>query len=258
MSNIKVIGLGALNMDYLYRIERILEDGEAVVSEMVSASGGSAANTIHGLAKLGVNAGFAGAVGNDSEGKKMLEDFDSVGVDTSQIKVKPESRTGSVLCLSDRSGKRSLYVTPGANNLLTTDDIDLSYISRASMLHISSFADERQFKVTQQVTSQLNPSVKVSFSPGALYAAKGMKALAPLLKQTCVLFTNQSEIKELTGQHFDTGAEICLQQGCQIVVVTLGKGTSYKTTLATSYIRDAEGEYLIEPESQHITPGLDS
>ncbi|GAI33218.1 unnamed protein product, partial [marine sediment metagenome] len=41
---------------------------EAVVSETKSSPGGSAANTIYGLAKLGVSTGFAGVVGDDAEG----------------------------------------------------------------------------------------------------------------------------------------------------------------------------------------------
>jgi len=34
--NIEVVGLGALNIDHLYRVERILEDGESVVNETLS------------------------------------------------------------------------------------------------------------------------------------------------------------------------------------------------------------------------------
>jgi len=130
MSNIKVVGLGALNMDRLYQVERVLVDGEAVVNEPILSPGGSAANTIYGLAKLGVNTGFAGVIGNDAEGKILVQDFEEVGVDTSQIRVKPHTKTGSVLCLSDSSGKRSPYVLPGANNLLTMEDLDLDYINQ--------------------------------------------------------------------------------------------------------------------------------
>lgn len=85
MSNIEVVGLGALNIDYLYKVERILDDGEAVVDETKLSPGGSAANTIYGLAKLGVNTGFTGVVGDDAEGKMLLEDFQKAGVDISQI-----------------------------------------------------------------------------------------------------------------------------------------------------------------------------
>ncbi len=107
MSNIEVVGLGALNIDHLYRVERILDDGEAVVDEAKSFPGGSAANTIHGLAKLGVSTGYTGAVDGDAEGRILLQDFQEVGVDTSQIRIKPGIKTGSVLCLSNRLGKRS-------------------------------------------------------------------------------------------------------------------------------------------------------
>ena len=258
MNSIEVVGLGALNMDYLYQVERILDDGEAVVNESTSSPGGSAANTIYGLAKLGVNTGFIGVVGDDAEGEIMLEDFQKVGVDTSQIKIKPDAKTGSALCLSDRLGRRSLYVSPEANNLLTIDDLDLSYINQAKMLHVSSFVDDRQFKVLLELMNKLDPSIKISFAPGALYAAKGLAALTPILDRTYVLFINQNEIRQLTGEDFKAGAETCLKQGCHVVVVTLGKGTSYKTVMAASYIRDAENEYIVEPSNKNIISALDT
>jgi len=255
MNNIEVVGLGALNMDYLYQVERILDDGETVVDEAKSSAGGSAANTIHGLAKLGANTGFAGVVGDDAEGKTLLQDFRGVGVDTSQIKVKHEAKTGSVLCFSDRLGKRSLYVLPGANNLLTMDDLDLTYINQARILHLSSFADDRQFEMLLDLTGKLDLSVKLSFTPGAIYAAKGLKSLAPILGRTHVLFINQNEIRDLTGKDFVTGAETCLEQGCHVVAVTLGRGLELELkrevpdqemVTAVSYIRDAENKYVIE------------
>lgn len=258
MSNIEVVGLGALNVDYLYQVERILEDGETVVNEPILSPGGSAANTIYGLAKLGVETGFTGVIGDDAEGKILLKDFQEISVDTSQIKVKPQTKTGSVLCLSDSLGKRSLYVLPGANNLLTMDDLDLNYINQAQMLHISSFADDRQFKISLELMDKLDLSIKVSFSPGELYAAKGLKALAPILARTHVLFINQNEIRQLTGQDVPAGAKSCLKQGCHIVVVTLGKGTSWGTVMANSYIRDSENEYIVEPGNESIISALDT
>jgi ribokinase len=266
MSTIEVIGLGALNIDYLYKVERILDDGEAVVKESKSSPGGSSANTIYGLAKLGVKTGFTGVVGDDAEGKILLHDFQKVGVDISQIKVNPGATTGSVLCLSDRLGRRSLYVIPGANNLLTIDDLALDYINQARMLHLSSFADDRQFKVSLEVIDRLDSSVKVSFAPGALYTAKGVEPLAPILKRTYVLFINQNEIRQLTGGDVIAGTESCLNQGCHIVAVTLGKGArleigkgaSHRTVIAVCYIRDSHNEYVIESDSQALVSEVDT
>ncbi|MFC2008193.1 carbohydrate kinase family protein [Chloroflexota bacterium] len=258
MSNIEVVGLGALNIDHIYKVERILDDGEAVVNRTISSPGGSAANTVYGLAKLGVSAGFIGAIGDDAEGKILLQDFQKVGADISHIGTRRGARTGSVLCLSDQLGKRSLYVIPGANNQLTTDDLDLTYINQAQMLHITSFVDEQQLKLLLELMIKLDFPVEVSFSPGALYASKGLPTLTPLLARTHVLFLNESEMRQLTGEDFNSGAQRCLDLGCHIAVVTLGKGASYKNTIAASYIRTAGGEYLIEPSDKSIIPASDT
>ncbi len=272
MNSTEVVGLGALNIDNIHRVERILGDGEAAANkESISRyreaelkkdvgafPGGSAANTIYGLAKLGVSTGFIGAVGDDSEGKILLQDFKKIGVDTGQIKVKPGAKTGSALCLIDKLNFRSIHVTPGANSLLTIDDADLTYINQAEMLHLSSFVDDRQFKVLPELIDRLESSVKVSFSPGSLYVSKGLQTLTPLLARTYLLFINESEIKQLTGGDFSSGAKCCLDLGCHIVVVTLGEGTSYKTVMATSYIRTAEGEYVVEPSDKSIISASDT
>ena len=263
MNNIEVIGLGALNIDHICKVERILTDGEAVVKSMLSSPGGSAANTIYGLAKLGVDTGFIGAIGDDAEGKMMPRDFDKVGVDTTHISVKHGAKTGSVLCLSDKLGRRSLYVVPGANNRLTIDDVDLTYINQARILHLSSFAGDKQFKVLPELMDRLDLQVKLSFAPGTLYAAKGLKALTPILARTHLLFINQDEIRQLTGQDIIPGAETCLKQGCHIVVVTLGKGMALEMSEGTKanvigYIREAEHEYAVEDSRRSIVREVDT
>lgn len=266
MRDIEVVGLGALNIDHICKVERILADGETVVKESGLFPGGSAANTIYGLAKLGVNTGFTGVIGDDAEGKLLVQDFQKAGTDTSQVKVKLQTKTGSVLCLSDKLGQRSLYVLPGANNLLTIDDLDFDYINQVKMLHVSSFADDRQFRMLLELIERLDLSIKVSFAPGALYATKGIKTLTPILARTHVLFLNQSEIQQLTGQGVIAGAESCLKQGIRIIAVTLGKGiklesgkgASRRTASAICYIRDAEREYIIEPDNRHTGAETDA
>jgi len=258
VNTIEVVGLGALNIDHIYKVEHILDDGEAVVLDTGSSPGGSAANTIYGLAKLGVSTGFSGVIGNDDGGRILLQDFQQVGVDITNIRVKEGAKTGSVLCLSDKLGRRSLYVLPGANNLLTIDDLDLAYINQARMLHLASFADDRQFKVVLELVDKLDSSVKLSFASGALYAVKGLKNLAPILRRTYLLFINQSEIRQLTGKDVIDGAESCLRQGCQIVVVTLGKGGRLRKATAVGYIKDTEHEYIIEPVSRDTGVEVDT
>ncbi|MGD9117655.1 MAG: carbohydrate kinase family protein [Dehalococcoidia bacterium] len=258
MSKIQVIGVGALNMDNIYKVERILEDGETAVDWMKSFPGGSAANTIYGLAKLGISTGFCGAVGDDAEGKKLLKDFEKAGTDTSRIVVKPKAKTGSALCFSDRGGRRSLYVQPGANSQFQIEDLDFDYINQAEIVHLASFANDRQFRLSLGLIVRLGKSVKLSFTPGTLYATKGLDILAPFLSRTHLLFTNQSEMKQMTRDDMEGGVRKCLKAGCRIVVVTLGKGQKVGKTTAVAYIRDAKNEYVIEPSSHSLTAEVDT
>jgi ribokinase len=252
MTVLDIVGFGAMNIDHLYQVDEIVADGEQLVRDFTSLPGGSAANTIYGLAKLSVKTGFIGAVGMDDDGKGLINDFKAVDVDTSQIKVK-KAATGSTICNSDKLGRRAIYVSPGANNLLSPEDMDLVYLNQAQMVHLSSFADDKQFKLQVGVTKKLVNSVKVSLAPGMLYAAKGLKALVPLLERTHIVFMNREEIERLTGNGFRAGARELVRLGCRIVVITLGKGIAKgKASMVTAHICDGKKEY--EVESEKVSP----
>jgi len=251
MYNIEIIGMGAINTDCLCQVREIVTDGESVIDHIKSAPGGSAANTAYGLAKLGIRTGFIGATGDDVEGRTSIQDFESVGVDTSEIQTKKGEKAGYALCLSDKLSRRSIYILPGANNLLDWQDINLDYVKQAKMIHLSSFVNAKQFNIQIELVEKLPRSVKISFTPGMLYATKGIKLLSPLLAKTHILFTNREEMEQLTSMDFSAGAKKCLSLGCQIVVVTLGRGlplASGKTF--TSYICHANREYKIESQKQ--------
>ncbi|RLC69306.1 MAG: carbohydrate kinase family protein [Chloroflexi bacterium] len=257
MNAIEVVGFGALNMDRIYRVERILSDGEVVVTDYGPAPGGSAANTIYGLAKLGVSAGFLGVVGDDEEGRMLLDDFNSVGVDTSHIRTK-KAKTGETFCFTDKRGRRAIYVLPGANSMLKSDDIDLGYVSQARILHLSSFADEEQFAIQKGLVDRLPPSVKVSFAPGSIYAAREVEALAPIIKRAHILFLNRREAEELADSDFQAGARRCLSEGCQVVAVTLGPGIKKGPATAICYLVTREAEFMIEAEKTGVRPKGDT
>lgn len=258
MKEPEVVGLGAMNMDLLYIVEQVLLDGEAFIDKYSSNPGGSAANTIYGLARLGVNASFVGAVGTDSDGQNLIDDLQRAGVDTKNIVRKEGASTGKALCLSDKSGVRSLYILPGANARLSWQDVDLGYLNQARLLHFSSFTNEAQLDIQRRVAHQLPVSVQLSFSPGALYASRGIEALAPILERTSILFLNQVELRQLTGDDLHEGAVTCLRQGCHIVVVTLGSGVAPEEIqsllpspppekmMLAAYIADGRQELIIE------------
>lgn len=221
------IGIGALNLDRLYKVSSIAKgDSEIPIQETVEEPGGSAANTIYALGKLGMVAGFIGSVGNDEEGWAIRRSFNHIGVDTSGICVKPNVRTGFVIGLIDAQGERSLYIAPGANNLLSQKDMDSRYLLQADYVHLSSFVSDEQLEVQKEIVKLLDKDKnKLSFAPGSLYVKKGFEALSPIIKKTHVLFLNEVEAKTLTGKDYEEASRSLIESGCNIVAVTLkGEG----------------------------------
>ena len=67
--NVDVIGFGALNVDKLYKVGHIAEiDGESFIKGEEESPGGSAANTIIGLSRLGCSTSYIGKIADDEEG----------------------------------------------------------------------------------------------------------------------------------------------------------------------------------------------
>jgi ribokinase len=224
------VGIGALNLDRLYKVEKIAEgDEEIAIQETTEAPGGSAANTIYALGKLGMSTGFIGAVGNDAEAKVVLDSLKSVGCDTSLIKIKTDARTGLIIGIVDPKGERALYIAPGANNLLSEDDLDFGYLDQMDSLHISSFVSDTQLELQKKAVEKLNPENKLSFAPGSLYAKKGFRELEPIMKRTNVLFLNEAEAKILTKKDYKEASEFLIGYGCKIVAVTLKEKGCYVT-----------------------------
>jgi ribokinase len=241
-----VIGFGALNLDRLYRVERIAREGEHIaIKDMKESPGGSAANTIAGLARLGFNTGFIGAVGDDNEGVTLIEDFRACSVDTRGISIL-DGRTGVIIGFIDDDGERTLYPYPGVNSVLGEADLDMDYVRNTGFLHLTSFVDEKQFKLQKKLIQKL-PDVKISFGPGILYARKGLKALLPVLKKSFVVFLNEVEVKEITGFGYGEGSGLLIEKGAGIVAVTLGK--------EGCFVRDEGDSHLIPAYS---APVLDS
>ena len=225
------MGCGALNLDRLFKVQRITKgDEEVAIEDTQEEPGGSAANTIYALGKLNKMTGFIGSVGEDFEGKMVIDSLNSVGVDTSQIKIKPKIRTGLVIGIVDAFGERSLYITPGANSTLEFNDIDMGFISGSDFFHITSFVDDNQLEVQKKIVETLNENTKLSFSPGSLYAKKGYEALSSIIRKTHVLFLNEVEVKILTGYgSYQEASGFLIDKGCKTVVVTLGENGCYIT-----------------------------
>ncbi|RJS73484.1 MAG: carbohydrate kinase family protein [Candidatus Syntrophoarchaeum sp. WYZ-LMO15] len=223
-----VIGLGALNYDRLYLVERIAKPGEEIgIIDRKESSGGSAANTIVGLSRLGLECGFVGCVGEDAEGEKILQDFLDDHVDVTGIKRSSSKRSGSVIGFVDKAGERVLYVDAGANDDLTIDDIDLDYLKKAALIHTSSFVDKTQLRMQIELARILKNELEITFSPGMLCFKYGLDDLRELIEHAAITFLSQSELLALTGLELSRASELLLEISQGIIAVTLGKDGSY-------------------------------
>lgn len=220
-----VIGLGALNYDVLYAVERIARGGEEVgILDVKKVPGGSAANTIVALSRLGVEVGFVGMVGTDEEGELILEDFRKEGVAT-QIRIE-EGYTGAAIGFVDAQGERALYIYPGVNDRLCMDDIDTDFINNARFLHMSSFVNKEQLEMQRELAKHAKS--KLSFSPGMLCFKYELEDLIGVIEQSAVVFLSLDELTSLVqGEEYEKGADALLNIGAQIVCVTLGERGCY-------------------------------
>jgi ribokinase len=226
-----VIGFGALNVDTLLKVERIAgPEEESFIESYTESCGGSAANTIVGLARLDRKVGFIGKVADDHEGKLQIDDFTKDGVDVNGIIHSKKGRSGAVTGFVDRKGARALYINPGENDTLESREIDLEYVAQTKFLHMSSFVGEKPFRAQKKIAGMLPESIKLSFDPGALYAQRGFTAIEPLIRSSYVFMPNALELEQLTGEKdYRKGADAILESGVKIVVVKLGAKGCYVT-----------------------------
>ncbi len=230
-----VVGFGALNVDKLYRVNKIAGEGEeSFILRMTELPGGSAANTIVGLARLGAKTGFIGKIARDHEGQLLLDNFKREHVDTEGIVIAEEGNSGTVSAFVDKNGERALYVHSSVNDTLAFEEITLEYAGQTEFLHLTSM-DEKPFQTQKKLMKEL-PNVKVSLDPGEIYARKGLSKLRPIMKYCFVAMPSEREVKLLTRKGWRQGAKQFLHEGAGIVAVKLGEKGCYVTDGSQSHL----------------------
>jgi len=231
MTRFDVIGFGALNVDTLLKVDKIAgAEEESFIHDYTEACGGSAANTIVGLARLGCKVGFVGKIADDHEGKLQIDCFKAEGVDTDGIIHSPKGKSGVCLGFVDKKGARALYINPGVNDNIEFRELNAKYITDTQFLHLSSFVGEKSFRAQKKLMSFLPDTVKVSFDPGSLYAQKGLSAIEPIIQNSFVMLPNSVELELITGtSDVPAGAQMLLDMGVKIVAVKLGDKGCYVT-----------------------------
>ncbi|MEM0203076.1 MAG: carbohydrate kinase family protein [Archaeoglobaceae archaeon] len=218
-----VIGFGALNLDKIYRVDKIPKaDEESFVKDLQLFPGGSAANTIVGLSRLGVKSAYIGKVGDDAEGEILLEDLKRERVDTKAV-IKAKGRSGTAIIFVDDMGNRAILVDPGVNDTIRYEEIDLEFATKFSLLHLTSFICKNGFDSFNSQKKIVENFEIVSFDPGLPYAERGKDEMMKILKRTTIFLPNKIEIERMFNTDYKTATEECISMGIEVVVVKLGK-----------------------------------
>jgi ribokinase len=223
--NAEVIGFGALNVDKLYSVENIVtKDEESFIKSETDTPGGSAANTIVGLARLGCSTSIIGKIAEDEDGDLIEYHLAINGVYSNNLIYSDTGSTGKCLGFVDNNGERCLYIDSGVNDEIKIGEINPLNIMRCKIMHYTSFVGD-SFNTQVELLDKLSDQCVLSFDPGMLYVQKGFDELRPILERTNILLINESELRLLCNNNKDPLKQLAigfLDLGIGTVVVKKG------------------------------------
>ena len=131
--------IGELNMDLILDdVESFPEIGkEKIAGDLNLTLGSSSAIFAANIARLGIETGFCGAVGNDKFGEQIKQQLQEYGIDTSLVKIDQGHKTG-LSAIFRYGGDRALITYPGAMEHFSLKMIPDEAFSKARHMHISS------------------------------------------------------------------------------------------------------------------------
>lgn len=199
------------------------------------ASGGSAANTIHGLARLGMETSFVGKIGKDQFGDFFKKDL----VDS---RIKPalfysETETGRAIAMVTPDSERTFATYLGAAVELGAKDITAETFHGYDLLHIEGYLVFNEELIEKAVSTAKEEGLMVSLD---LASFNVVDAKLDFLKRIVgkyvdILFANEEEAHSFTGQQDPTKALEAIADQVIVSIVKVGKRGSmimkdHKTT----------------------------
>jgi len=244
----KVLGMGNALVDIIVKIDNdeILESfglrkgsmtlvdldtsnyihAETAGMDKTKASGGSAANTIHGLAHLGLETGFVGSVGMDDMGKFFKKDI--------QVnKIKPLlfrslHETGRAIALISSDTERTFATYLGAALDLTEDDISHDVFEDYDYLYLEGYLvqNREMLEKAMRLASKGNLKVCLDLASYNIVEENREFFLHLISEYVNILFANEEEIKALTGKSPEEGA-MDIRDMAELVVIKMGGEGSF-------------------------------
>ena len=132
-----VIALGELLIDFTMNGQS--EQGNNMFE---ACPGGAPCNVLALLNKMGKKTAFIGKVGQDQFGTLLKATLDDVGIDTSALYMDQEVNTTLAFLHTFPDGDRefSFYRNPGADMILTADEVDEEFVKKAKIFHFGTLS----------------------------------------------------------------------------------------------------------------------
>ncbi len=203
------------------------------------ASGGSASNTMHGLANLGVASAYLGKTGNDPHGIFFEEDMRAAGI-MARI---PHStqHTGTALTFITPDGERTFGTFLGAAVELSAEDLRQEDFMGFDLLHLEGYLCFNTSLAEHALKLARKCGLRTSLD---LASYTVVESNLPFMQRIVrdhvdILFANEEEAKAFTGKPPREALDIIAQQ-CEVAVVKVGAEGSWVAMGGTICKADAE------------------
>ena len=206
----------------------------------IEASGGSAGNTIAGVASLGGRSAFIGKLGQDQLGDVFVHDIESIGAKFSGGRL-TDHGTGRCLINVTPDGQRTMSTFLGAAALLTPDDVDPAIIEAASIVYLEGYQFDppearRAFAKAAGLARASSRLIALSLSDSFVVHRHRPGLLGFIDTEVDILFANEDEITALfETDDFDVAAE-AVRGRAKIAAITRG----------------AKGSVVIAGDDRHV------
>jgi sugar/nucleoside kinase (ribokinase family) len=192
-------------------------------------AGGSAANTIVGLAQLGGSGAFIGKVGKDEIGDFFSEDMGKFGIEVNPGSADLPSGTCAVLITPD--AQRTMLTNLGAAGLVSADDVDVNLVKRAKYVYVEGYlllSETGKAAAYRLMDLAKANNVKVALTASDPFLVNILRdEMWELLHGPVDLFfCNEEEAKSLTGKDDPVACGAEIHRHAENVALTLGPNGS--------------------------------
>jgi sugar/nucleoside kinase (ribokinase family) len=190
----------------------------------IECSGGSAANTIAGIAALGGRAAYIGKVRDDQLGEVFRHDLRSQGVAFDTPSALSGPSTARCLVFVTPDAQRSMQTYLGACIDLGPDDIDAPMIASAQVTYLEGYLwDPPQakaaFRKAAAIAHEAGRKVALSLSDPFCVERHRDEFLELLAEHVDIVFANEAELTSLYKADFDTSLR-AVRAHCTIAAIT--------------------------------------